>query len=127
MAHFSRLCKIVLDVPAADHDKEVAFWQAAAGHPLTAIEGEPEYHGALLDSPRMWLFVQRLDEGSSRMHLDIHTDDVDAEVSRVERLGAVRVRQVRSWWVMQDPAGLFFCVLPSAPGTLDESNARRWE
>ena len=47
------------------------------------------------------------------MHLDIHTDDLDAEVARLEKLGAERVQQVHGWWVMRDPAGLLFCVLPA--------------
>src|ERR1022692_1255991 len=34
MAHYSRLFKIVIDVPPADHDRELAFWSAAAGQPL---------------------------------------------------------------------------------------------
>ncbi len=30
------------------------------------------------------------------MHLDIHTDDLDAEVARLEHLGARRVQRVDS-------------------------------
>ncbi|HEX4091236.1 MAG TPA: VOC family protein, partial [Trebonia sp.] len=42
----------------------------------------------------LMLLMQRLESGSPRVHLDIHTDDVDAEVARLERLGAQRVQQV---------------------------------
>ena len=56
--------------------------------------------------------MQRLDDGRPGVHLDIHTDDVDAEVDRLEKLGAERVQQVHSlWWVMRDPAGMEFCVV----------------
>ena len=34
VAHYSRLSKIVIDVPAADHDRELAFWSGATGQPL---------------------------------------------------------------------------------------------
>jgi hypothetical protein len=61
------------------------------------------------------------------VHLDVHTSDLAAEVERLERLGARRVQQAHSWWVMRDPAGLLFCVVPDSAGTLDESNARRWD
>jgi hypothetical protein len=61
------------------------------------------------------------------VHLDIHTDDLDAEVDRLERLGAQRVQRGHSWWVMRDPAGLLFCVVPDERGTLDDDNAHRWE
>ena len=56
MAHYSRLSKIVIDVPPADHDRELASWQ-----------------------------------------------------------------------LMRDPAGLVFCVIPERPGELDDGNARRWD
>jgi hypothetical protein len=125
VAHFSRLFKIVIDVPASDHGRELSFWEAALGQSLQQF-GLPEYHGAALHGQDFWLLTQRLGEGSARVHLDIHTDDLDAEVARLERLGAQRVERVRSWQVMRDPAGLLFCVLPDPPGTLHEGNAHRW-
>jgi hypothetical protein len=75
----------------------------------------------------LMLLMQRLESGVPRLHLDIHTDDVDAEVARLERLGANRVQKVQTWWVMRDPAGLPFCVLPVSTGLLNDDNARRWE
>ena len=41
MVHYSRLSKIVIDVPAADHDRELAFWSAATGQPLAQFAGIP--------------------------------------------------------------------------------------
>ncbi len=87
----------------------------------------PEYHGATLPGQDFWLLVQRLGEGGPRVHVDIHTDDLAAEVERLERLGAERVPGVHPWQVMRDPAGLLFCVIPDPAGTLNEANARRWE
>jgi hypothetical protein len=34
---------------------------------------------------------------------------------------------LQSWWVMRDPAGLLFCVLPIDPGSLNDENGQRWE
>jgi hypothetical protein len=116
----------VIDVPASDHDRELAFWEAALGQPFTRL-GHPEYHGAELLGQDFGLLVQRLGDGPARVHLDIHTDDLAAEVDRLERLGAERVQLVHSWQVMRDPAGLLFCVVPDPPGTLNEDNAHRWE
>jgi Glyoxalase-like domain len=48
-------------------------------------------------------------------------------VARLEKLGAELVQQAHFWQVMRDPAGLLFCVIPESPGTLDESNAQRWD
>ena len=126
MAHHSRLTKIVIDVPAADHDRELAFWSAAAGQPLTRFDAHPEYHGAPLHGTEFGLLIQRLGDGPGRVHLDIHTDDLAAEVARLEELGAERVRQVHSWWILRDPAGLLFCVIPEPAGSLNDSNAQRW-
>lgn len=127
MAHYSRLLKIVIDVPEGEHDRELAFWSAATGAALDRFDQHPEYHGAGLPGSDLWLLVQRLDDGPGRVHVDIHTDDLDAEVVRLEKLGADRVQYVHGWWVMRDPAGLLFCVLPSRPGSLDDSNAQRWD
>ena len=127
MAHYSRILKVVIDVPPAEHNRELAFWSAAAGPPLARFERHPEYHGAALPGQDFWLLVQRLDEGPARVHIDIHTDDLPAELARLEQLGAERVQQVHSWQVMRDPAGMLFCVIPDPGGTLNDSNARRWE
>jgi len=49
--------------------------------------------------PDFTLLVQRLGNSGARVHVDIHTDDLEAEVKRLERLGAERVQQAHSWWV----------------------------
>jgi len=127
VAHYSRLYKIVIDVPEADHDREVAFWSAATGQQLARFDRHPEYHGAELPGHEMGLLVQRLGDGPGRVHLDIHTDDPAAEIARLEKLGAELVEQVHAWWIMRDPAGLVFCVIPERPGELNDSNAQRWD
>ena len=127
MAHYSRLFKVVIDVPPAEHDRELAFWNAAVGQPLTQFERHPEYHGAMLPGQDFGLLIQRLGQGQAGVHVDIHTDDLPAEVARLEELGAERAGQAHSWQLMRDPAGLVFCVIPQPPGTLDDSNAQRWD
>lgn len=127
MAHFSRISKIVIDVPAESHADELAFWQAATGEQFEGFVRYPEYHGAMLRGERVGMLVQRLGDGAARVHLDIHTDDVDAERARLEKLGAHLVQEVNSWLVMRDPAGLLFCVIGEPPGSFDDSNAHRWQ
>jgi hypothetical protein len=127
MTHYSRLSKIVIDVPSAEHDRELAFWCAAIGQPLAQNGRFPEYHGAALDGQETGLLIQRLGQGPARVHLDIRTDDLAAEIARLEGLGAERVQQVHSWWIMRDPAGLLFCVVPEPAGSLNDSNAQRWD
>lgn len=69
----------------------------------------------------------RTGDGPAKFHVDFHTDDVEAEVARLESLGARRVEKVKSWWVMRDPVGLPFCVVPDPPGSLTDANAQRWD
>jgi Glyoxalase-like domain len=126
MSHYSRVLKVVIDAPPELHDQELAFWQDALGQELPGVYSA-EYHGAFLHGSDLMLLMQRLDSGGPRVHLDIHTDDLDAEVARLELLGAERVQRVETWWVMRDPAGLPFCVLPESPGSLNDDNAQRWE
>ena len=127
MAHHSRIDKVVIDVAPADHEREVAFWAAATGQPLTRSERFPEYHSGDIPGQDVGVLVQRLEEGTTRIHLDVHTTDVDAEVARLEQLGATRVRQVNSWWIMRDPAGLTFCVVPDSGEQLHDGTAARWD
>jgi len=126
MAHHSRLSQIVIDVPPGEHDRELAFWSAAVGQELAQGVKYPEYHGAALPGQELGLLVQRLGDGPGRVHLDIHTDDLAAEVARLEELGAERVQLVHAWWIMRDPAGMLFCVVPEPAGSLDDSNAQHW-
>lgn len=47
----------------------------------------------------------------SRVHLDIETNDVQAEAERLVALGAKKVEKVQTWWVMEAPSGHRFCVI----------------
>jgi hypothetical protein len=62
---------------------------------------------------------------SGRIHLDIETDDIEAEVKRLEALGAKRVEFIKRWWVMEAPTGQRFCVVRPQRGAL-ESRANAW-
>ena len=60
------------------------------------------------------------------MHLDIETDDVEAEVSRLETLGAKRVKKVSNWWVMEAPTGHGFCVIVAETSSF-KHKANKWD
>ena len=118
--HRSRLTAIGIDVPAGVHEQEAAFWSGALG---SAIERDRD--GTYLTvghAGPMEVFVQKIDE-PARVHLDVETDDVEAEVARLEALGAERIAQVKSWWIMRDPAGLKFCVVRPQSDSFPEGAA----
>lgn len=111
--HHSRLSTLVLDCCGDDLAAATAFWSQALGKPVANPDqdGDGKYAelGTAADEPI--ILLQRVDH-PSRVHLDIETDDLDAEVSRLERLGAKRVSCVRGrWWVMEAPSGHRFCVV----------------
>lgn len=112
----SRLSGFIIDCAGADLDAAAAFWSAALGMPERRLPGaEGRSYRRLLDPlHRLHVEVQVVDH-PSRVHLDIEADDVDAEVARLEALGASRVARVQSWWVMQAPTGQRFCVVRRQP------------
>jgi hypothetical protein len=109
MKHRSRVCAILVDTTAQSHEGVSRFWSAALGRELK-YSAEERY--ASLKGDHLDCFVQRVEPGHEGMHFDIETDNVEAEVARLEKLGAKRVKFVKRWWVMQDPAGHRFCVVP---------------
>ena len=80
----------------------------ALGMPAASVGGSyRKLHDAHLG---LNIEVQQVDH-PSRVHLDIETDDIEAEVERLETLGAKRLQRVHSWWVMEAPTGQRFCVV----------------
>ena len=125
MAHHSRLCAALVDVPDADYAATTEFWSGALGKPPSSDTQDPDYAELGEVMPGLHVMIQRVG-APPRVHLDIETDDVDAEVARLEALGATKVEKVKSWQVMRDPAGLLFCVV--RPQTADfPKGAARWE
>ena len=115
----SRISEICIN--CADPDTMAKFWSAAIGYP--EIERD-EVGVAIMGASNVpsMLFVRTDDVGGlpktgrNRLHIDLSpTDrDQDAEVGRLESLGARRIdvgQGAPSWVVMADPEGNEFCVL----------------
>ena len=111
--HKSRLANIIIDCQTDDIDAAADFWARALGCSVAnrdAGDATADYQ-MLGDTPgELHIEVQRVDH-PSRVHLDIETDDVDAEAARLEQLGAKKVAFVKRWWVMEAPTGQRFCVV----------------
>jgi hypothetical protein len=116
----------LVDVPAEVFDREVTFWSGVLGRQPDEVGDHPEFRDFGQPVPGFRFLLQRADD-APRAHFDIETDDVEAEVGRLEALGAERVQQVHTWWVMRDPAGLPFCVVRVQTGELFEEQATIWE
>jgi hypothetical protein len=107
--HRSRLAGFIIDCKTEDLPTASDFWAGALGMPISQRD-ENGYDRLDATARDLVIEVQRVSH-ESRVHLDIETDDVEAEVARLERLGAVRVAQIKTWWVMQAPTGQRFCVV----------------
>jgi len=125
--HKSRLSGFIIDCDTEDLDAAAAFWAAALGAParhradlskspyveLQVAEGEP------------YVEVQKVSH-ESRVHIDIETDDIEAEVARLEKLGARKIGKIRQWVVMQAPTGQRFCIVPVVRAGFEE-RATLWD
>jgi hypothetical protein len=124
--HRSRLCAILIDCHASNIDEAARFWAEALGRPV-----DPDHPGTrgnyrMLETPpdEPIVQIQRV-EHESRVHIDIETDDIPAEVARLEGLGAHVVHRLDRWIVMQAPTGQRFCaVRVQRPGF--PKNATTW-
>src|SRR3954464_5624642 len=124
--HHSRLCALLIDCQTTDVDAAARFWADALGRPI-----DPEHPGTrdnyvMLETPpdEIAVQIQRVAH-ESRVHLDIETDDIPAEVARLEKLGATVANRMEGWVVMQAPSGQRFCVVRVQRDGFDK-NANVW-
>lgn len=122
--HHSRLCALLIDCKTEDVDEAAAFWAAALGRAVDREHPETRGNYRMLETPpdEPIVQIQRVDH-ESRVHLDIETDDIPAEVARLETLGAKVARRLERWVVMEAPTGQRFCVVRAqSPGFPKKAN-----
>jgi hypothetical protein len=124
--HKSRLGCVIIDCQTQDADTAARFWSAALGRPAETPPdpGDSTYRELAGPADDVKVLVQAVAH-PSRVHIDIETDDIEAEVKRLEALGARRVAWVKRWWIMEAPTGQRFCVV--RPQRADfEQRANAW-
>jgi catechol 2,3-dioxygenase-like lactoylglutathione lyase family enzyme len=121
--HYSRLAGFIIDCRTEDLDGAARFWSAALG--MAPLEREPTYQPLDSSARDLVIEVQQVAH-ESRLHLDLETDDVEAEAARLEALGATRVKKIRTFWVMQSPTGQRFCVVRARHPLEGRPGANRW-
>lgn len=124
--HKSRLGGIVIDCQTPDDFQAIArFWAEALGYEIAARQTDDLYIELKGPASEPDVIVQRVDH-PSRVHIDIETDDQEAEAARLEKLGAKRVAAIKKWIVMEAPSGHRFCLIgPSRADFADK--AKGWE
>lgn len=123
MAHRSRLGCIVIDCTADRVGEAAAFWGAALGGEVELDEGGK--YAEISQQGEMKVLVQAVDH-PPRVHMDIEADDKEAEVARLEALGAKVVARIKRWIVMEAPTGHRFCVV-NPQSDVFQRRAKGWE
>ena len=115
-----KIGSVVID--CNDFDKMSTFWQEA----LRYVPRDPPEED--------WVILPRSTQGGrqcvsttgargahtgkNRLHLDLYTDDQQAEVDRLLRIGATRHPRIpeadEDFIVLEDPEGNLFCVIDVA-------------
>jgi predicted enzyme related to lactoylglutathione lyase len=109
---------IVLD--CSDPETLAEFWATALDY---RVLGSADQYTVLVpnEGVKPPLVFQRVPErknGKNRMHVDILSDDIEKEATRLEELGARRLHSATKeehgtrWIPMADPEGNEFCVCP---------------
>lgn len=111
---------VFLDYPPAEFDAGVGFWQAATGYSLSAARGEAAEFATLVPAAGDgYLKVQRLGEGPTRLHLDVHVADPWAVAEAAEAAGAGLVAESQhGYFVLRSPAGFTFCLVTHPAGAV---------
>ena len=107
-----------------EFDKMLAFWQQALHYvprePATSgwvVLRDPQGKGPNLSLNRV---SEKRSGKRSRLHLDLYTNNREAEVERLTSVGATRYpwryKPGSDFVVLQDPDGNLFCVVEKADG-----------
>lgn len=125
--HQSRLSAVLIDCKDRDYERGVDFWSRALGKE-TIREGDDyvSLRGRVGGDGGPIVMIQRVPDAERAIHLDIEADDVEAEVARLEKLGARRKRDFPEHVVMEAPTGHAFCVVPARRPDFP-AKAARWE
>ena len=107
--HRSRINGLLIDCKTDDIDTAAQFWATALGRPVDMKHPGTRGNYRMLETPpdEVSVQIQRVDH-ESRVHIDIETDDIPAEVARLEKLGAKVDERKERWVIMRAPTGQRF-------------------
>jgi predicted enzyme related to lactoylglutathione lyase len=123
--HPYRNGELVIVIDCADLDRSARFWAGALGYAAGAATGGRYRSLTPENGEGIEVLLQQVDDekcGKNRLHLDLRTADLAAELSRIAGLGAslLTSRPVEEhgwrWHVLADPDGNEFCILQPPEG-----------
>jgi hypothetical protein len=121
--HRSRINGILIDCNVEDIQAAAEFWAEALGRAVDPDHPGTRGNYVMLENrpDEVSVQIQRVDH-ESRVHIDIETDDIPAEVARLEKLGATVDQRMDRWVVMRGPSGQRFCVVRVQRDGFDKSS-----
>ena len=125
--HKSRLGALVVDCQSEDLFEYAEFWGAALGSHPESQEGQIDQRYVRLNgnTSEAQVILQKVDH-PSRVHFDIETDDIEAEVKRLLSLGAEVIERMEKWVIMEAPSKHRFCVIGPIRSDFEEK-ANVWK
>jgi hypothetical protein len=116
---------VLIDCRTSDLEGAARFWGEALGRPVDPSHPASRGNYVMLenqpDAPIVQ--IQRVDH-ESRVHIDVETDDITAEVTRLSKLGANVVDRLERRVVMDAPTGTNRPDIAIASGTRPRSSHR---
>jgi hypothetical protein len=109
--HRSRFSTLLIDASTGEAPAAALFWSSALGVPARPEEGAEQFTSLPGAFPNLAMAVQSVDD-QPRYHLDIETDDLDAETARLIGLGAVEINRWLDCRILRAPGGHLLCVIP---------------
>jgi hypothetical protein len=122
--HKSRLGALIVDCQSDNLFEHAEFWGATLGSEPESQDGQIDQRYVRLNGApdEAQVILQKVDH-PSRVHFDIETDDIEAEVNRLLSLGAEIVERMEKWVVMEAPSKHRFCVIgPIRPDFEEKAN-----
>jgi predicted enzyme related to lactoylglutathione lyase len=120
---------LTICIDCADPPTLARFWGQVLGRDDLRGDGNP-YCGLRGQPPLVFQRVPEARTGKNRLHLDLYVSDPEAEIARVEALGATRMGgrvagdDDCDWWqVMADPEGNVFCICAGPAESGDFGNS----
>jgi predicted enzyme related to lactoylglutathione lyase len=111
---------LIVVIDCADLDRSARFWTSVLGYTREGPAGQTYLSLIPATGRGTEILLQRVPDaknGKNRLHLDLRTADLDAEVGRVLALGAVQLTSTPvteggwRWHILADPDGNEFCIL----------------
>lgn len=114
-----------LDFAPSTFEAGVRFWADVTGYAVSPRRGEQDEFATLVPpTGDGFLRVQRLANGPSRLHLDLHVPDPATAARLAADLGAtITVESPHGYVVLTSPAGFTFCFV-SHPAAVRPEPAR---